>query len=279
MDPFRSLLALDPPKGQEWSVFTYILNREIASLKSGDFKKADSNNKSGDISTTGKSEFDDLNGNSKIINPSGIEIDNCYGLFILLGTYSTESEADKRIEEIYKITKCNTLLKGKTLRFWELTREFKNVKPVKIISGNVSEASDQLQRLEDQQYENLVKQKEYQEKIKKERMFQLEKEKISDSVAAFKAKCILSLNARDQFERARIEYENSKKKYEKLTGDLLLHYNKNPSHEKEWLGLYENEIVRLGGTAADVVPMKNLYEKYRSELLKVPVENDDKSKK
>jgi hypothetical protein len=224
INSLKALCMLAPPEGQEgyWCVYSYVLNREVCKSK-GEH-----------------------------------ELDNLYGMDIMLGVYPNEDIATKRAKYVTETTGYGC--RAAPLCVWNPLLLDSDPKRTTCIHKDVD---GKILDFEDQEYQR--QQELYFNRLEREKatLDEQERELDPEDISHYKYHWLAILKNKVRLEDLRDKLDKAQQDFDKHKSIIEEHYNRHPKHDKEWL----EYLISIGYSGEEVNIIKEKYELLKPEIL------------
>jgi hypothetical protein len=198
---------------------------------------------------------------NKDILLEGGAIDPFYGIYIPLGSFATEKEAEEHAKKLIELTGYDSIIVARYASAVPLT----DVIEKENIVGVSVNVKGKLVNIENSKYkqENAL----YEERMKKEQEIQeeAEKETVFEDVEYMKRNCFMAVKNYSSAKYHEDLYKKSMESYEERKKNIRKHASQYPEHKDTWLPILKDKLERRGETEL-YESTKNGFEKIKENI-------------
>lgn len=170
-------------------------------------------------------------------------LDDFYGIYVPLGSFATQEEADEEAKRLIEKTGYNCIFSAPYACAVPLTESIPkdNVQhvPVDITGKRIKKIDDDNHQKEIQEYED-------QQKREKEIEEEAERETDFDDIEYMKRNGFLAVKHYSKAQFHLEHYNQAIKAYEARKENIQKHLEKHPSHKEEWLPFLKEKLEKRG---------------------------------
>lgn len=198
--------------------------------------------------------------NKDIVSEDGT-VDPFYGIYIPLGSFATEKEAEEHVKKLIETTGYTSIIAARYASAVPLT----DVMEKETVVGVPVDVKGKLVHLENTQYkqENAL----YEERMKKEQEIQeeAEKETVFEDIEYMKRNCFMAVKNYSSAKYHEDLYKKSMEMYEQRKKNIRKHASQYPEHKDTWLPMLKDKLERRGETEL-YEATKNGFEKIKKDI-------------